>query len=170
MEKLVDAGLVKHIGVSNFNHVQIQRVLDVARVPIAVNQVECHPYLAQTKLLQFCVDKKVMLTAYAPLGNPGRTWAKAGDPVLLEDPVVLDIAKKHVRTPAQVLTRFHLDRGYVVIPKSVTPTRIAENLHTLDFKLDEADINALLKLDRGFRYYSAGDMAEHPHYPFREEY
>ncbi|KAI8520197.1 hypothetical protein Bbelb_034540 [Branchiostoma belcheri] len=132
MESLVDEGLCRAIGVSNFNPQQLERVLQNCRIKPAVNQVELHPYLVQQKLVDYCKSKDVVITAYSPLGSPGRDFAQPGEARVLEDPVVLDIAKNHGKTPAQVLLRYHLDRGIVVIPKSVTPSRIKENLQLQD--------------------------------------
>lgn len=89
LEKLVDAGLTKSIGLSNFNKAQTQRVLDAARIKPVVNQIECHPYLSQQKLSAYLKSVNIVVTAYSPLGSPNRPWVTKDDPVLLEDPKVI---------------------------------------------------------------------------------
>ncbi|XP_006813951.2 aldo-keto reductase family 1 member B1-like, partial [Saccoglossus kowalevskii] len=148
IEKLVDDGLVKSIGVSNFNHKQLERVLGVAKHKPVTNQIEAHPYFTRTKLINWCHERNIITTCYSPLGSLDRPWAKDDDPNLLKDQVVKSIASKHNKTPAQVLLRFCIDLGCAVIPKSVNPGRMKENLEIFDFKLTSEDITSLESLNR----------------------
>jgi len=154
MEALVDAGLCRSIGVSNFSAVKLGRVLDAARIPPAMNQVEMHPYLAQDDLLTYCKDRGVAVTAYSPLGSRDRPASlKADDePVLLEDPAIEVVAAKHDASPAQVLIAWALARGTAVIPKSVNAERIRQNLAATELTLDEEDLERIAELDRHRRY------------------
>lgn len=152
MEDVLKDGLVKSIGVSNFNSEQIARLLKSSSTVPVTNQVECHPYLAQRKLLDFCVAKGIPLTAYSPLGNPGSPYNKnATKSNILEDPLVTKLATKYKKTPGQILIKFQAQRGVVVIPKSVTKTRIIENIQIFDFELTADELTGLENLDRGYR-------------------
>lgn len=170
MEALQASGKVKSIGVSNFSILQLERLLALCRVSPAVNQVELHPYLRQTELIDFCRSKNIALTAYSPFGSPGRPPQMIKgekDPIsLLSDPTVADIAKRHGRTPAQVLLRFHVQQGIPVIPKSEKANRIMENTKIFDFSLVEDDMTALRGLDRGWKACELEEIKSHPYYPF----
>lgn len=147
MEKLVDLGLTKSIGISNFNAKQVDRVCATARIQPATNQVECHPYLNQKRLSKHCADKKIVITAYSPLGSPDRPWAQPGDPNLLEDDKLKAIAEKYKKEPAQILIRYQIEKGHVVIPKSVTKSRIISNAQVFDFKLTKEDVEYIDTFD-----------------------
>ncbi|XP_026334476.1 aldo-keto reductase family 1 member C15-like isoform X2 [Ursus arctos] len=173
MEKCKDAGLTKSIGVSNFNHKQLEMILNKPGLkykPVC-NQVECHPYLNQSKLLEFCKSKDIVLVAYSALGsqkNPA--WVERDSPSLLEEPVLNAIAKKHNRSPGQVALRFQLQRGVVVLVKSFNQKRIKENFEVFNFELTPEDMKAIEGLNRNFRYFKLPFAVGHPHYPFSEEY
>ncbi|CAH1269911.1 AKR1B10 [Branchiostoma lanceolatum] len=169
MEPLVDEGLAKSIGVSNFNKQQLERLVQNCRIKPAVNQVELHPYLAQQDLVDFCKRNNVLLTAYSALGAPARPKVFASgeeDPVLMDDPSVVAIAKKYGKSAAQVLIRYQLDRGVSVIPKSVTPSRIQANFDIMNFSLSKEDLASLGQLDRKLRYVGANLFVKHKFFPF----
>uniref|UniRef100_A0A8C4PT61 NADP-dependent oxidoreductase domain-containing protein n=1 Tax=Equus asinus TaxID=9793 RepID=A0A8C4PT61_EQUAS len=136
LEKCKDAGLTKSIGVSNFNHKQLEMILNKPRLkykPVC-NQVECHPYLNQRKLLEFCKSQDIVLVAYSALGSHrDPNWVERDSPYLLEDPILNAIAKKHNRSPGQIALRYQLQRGVVVLAKSFNEKRIQENFQRGEF-------------------------------------
>ncbi|KAM3926623.1 aldo-keto reductase family 1 member C3-like [Leptodactylus fuscus] len=173
MEDCKEAGLVKSIGVSNFNHKQIELILNMPglRYKPACNQVECHLYLNQSKLLEFCKSHNIVLAAYWVLGSTRDVrWIDQSTPVLLEDPVLNAIAKNHNRTPAQVAMRHLLQRGIVVIAKSFNPGRIKQNFEIFDFELSEEEMKTLNGLNQNRRYVDISAFKDHPKYPLHEEF
>lgn len=135
-------GLVRSIGVSNFNEAHLTRIVEeTGEVPV-INQIERHPFLQQPQLNPIHEEYDIAIEAWSPLGR--------GNGVL-DDATIGRIAAAHGKTPAQVVLRWHLDTGNVVIPKSVTPTRIAENFDVFDFALTADDLNAIAALDKAER-------------------
>lgn len=138
--ELQKQGRVTSIGVSNFTVEALQEIIDATGVVPVINQVETHPFFNQAELRAFHEDKGILHESWSPLGS-GKG--------LLEDPTLLEIAAKHNATPAQVVLAWHLALGNVVIPKSVTESRIVENWEALDVSLDAGDIDAISALDKG---------------------
>lgn len=169
MEKLVSLGLVKSIGLSNFNKSQIEKILAIATVAPVVNQVECHPYLNQKRLIDFCKSKDIKVTAYSPLGSPDRPWAKPEEPLLLEDPKLIELATKYGKTTAQVVLRYQIQRGVITIPKSVTRSRIQENAKIFDFELTPDDVAFIDTFDCNGRFCPMTPGLDHPFHPFKKD-
>jgi 2,5-diketo-D-gluconate reductase A len=137
--RLKEEGRVRSIGVSNFMPEHLDAIIDATGVVPVLNQIELHPRFQQQELR----------AAHAERGIATQSWSPLGQGALLSDPVITGIAAKYGRTPAQVIIRWHLDNGLIVIPKSATPSRIVENANVFDFALDEADLAAIAKLDAG---------------------
>ncbi|MBT9310884.1 aldo/keto reductase [Leptothoe kymatousa] len=154
MESLVDNGLSRHIGVSNFSIAKLQNLLDNARLQPEMNQIELHPYLQQAAMLEFCRANNIHLTAYSPLGSSDRPDSlKAKDePVLLQEPTIAAIAKRHGVSSAQVLLSWAMQRGTVTIPKSFNPKRIRQNLTSVEVALTPEDMETIAALDLNRRY------------------
>jgi 2,5-diketo-D-gluconate reductase A len=139
--ELRDEGLVRSIGVSNFQPEHLDRIIEATGEAPAINQIELHPHFSQTGLR----------TRHAELDIVTEAWSPLGQGLALEDETIQAIAESHGRTPAQVVIRWHLQLGNVVIPKSVTPERIEENFDVFSFHLTEADMESIHALDRGQR-------------------
>lgn len=147
LEEIYASGRARAIGVSNFQPHHLRRVLAEGTVVPAANQVEVHPYLAQDELRAFDAEHGIVTEAWSPLGRGS----------VLADPVIGEVARRHDRTPAQVVLRWHLQRGDVVFPKSATPERIVENAQVFGFELPADDMAAISALDRGERTGSHPD-------------
>jgi len=166
MEELVSEGLVKNIGISNFNCQHIMELMIYSKIKPAVLQVELHPFLPQNQLVEYCQRKEVHLpiTAYSSFGSISYIeFLGLKDAVnLLEHDVVKAIANKHKRSTGQVLLRWAVQRGIAVIPKSTNEKRLRENISIFDFKLDSKDMDDLKSLDNGTRYNDPATFANHP--------
>ncbi|WP_420177629.1 aldo/keto reductase [Kerstersia gyiorum] len=137
MRRLHEEGRVRSIGVSNFAAEHLERLIQDSGVVPVLNQIELHPRFQQRTLRDF----------HARHGIATQSWSPLGQGTLLDDPVITAIGRKHGRTPAQVIIRWHLDNGLIAIPKSVTPSRIAENFNVFSFRLDADDRSAIAALD-----------------------
>jgi len=142
LEEFYRDGRARSIGVSNFQPHHIRRLHEETEIPPAVNQIEVHPYLTQNAVREFCAQHQIAIEAWSPLARGGE---------LLSDPEITPIAERTGKTPAQVVLRWHIERGDIVFPKSVTPARIRENIDIFDFELTADDHEVITALDRGMR-------------------
>nr|CAH0109272.1 unnamed protein product [Daphnia galeata] len=176
MESQVEAGRAKAIGLSNFNSHQIERIVQTSRIKPANLQVEMHAYFQQKRLRAYCKKHDIVICAYGPLGSKGRVdfSARYGIPKpqvadVLDDPVVAEIANAHMKTSAQVLLRHLIQLNVVVIPKSVSQSRIRENYEVFDFVLTANEMEKLSQLDKNNRTFIFDEydgVPDHPEYPF----
>ncbi|MEA9985578.1 MULTISPECIES: aldo/keto reductase [Subtercola] len=150
LEKIQADGLARSIGVSNFHPHHLERLANETSVVPSVNQIELHPWLPQTEVRAYNDQHAIVTEAWSPLAR-GR---------VLDNPVLDALAAKHGRTPAQVVLRWHIQLGNVVIPKSVTPSRIASNIDVFDFALDADDLAAIASLESGERTGRDPDLVD----------
>jgi len=162
MEELQRAGLVKRIGVCNLNVSALREVLASCSIRPAVHQIELHPYLTQSRLVRYCAQENIAVTAFSPLGAPSYLALGMASPAenVLTDPVLTRIATAHGRTPAQIALRWGVQRGCAVIPKTASPARLTENLALFDFLLSAAEMSAIDGLDRPRRFNDPGHFGE----------
>lgn len=167
MEALVEKGLCKHIGVSNFSVPKLKALVETARIKPEMNQIEMHPYLQQPVMLDYCNAHNIFITAYSPLGSIDRPAVLKGEnePILLEDPTIAAIAEARGSTPAQVLISWAIHRGTSVIPKSVNPGRMQQNLAAADVALTAEDMDNIAALNQDCRLL-AGSFWEVPGGPY----
>jgi 2,5-diketo-D-gluconate reductase A len=141
LEEFYREGRARSIGVSNFQPHHLRRLHEETTVPPAVNQIEVHPYLTQPGVRGFCAEHGIAVEAWSPIAQG----------LVLDDPIIVDVARRAGKTPAQVVLRWHIQRGDIVFPKSVTPERIRENFAIFDFELDGGDQSAITALNRDQR-------------------
>jgi len=160
MEACAKEGLVRSIGVSNFTAVLIHDLLSYATIPPAVNQIESHPYLQQADLVEYCHRMGIRVEAYSPLGTAA--FKKPDDPSTLSDPLIMKLAAKYGKTPAQICLRWQLQRGVVALPKSVHQIRIKENIAVFDWQLKDEDMKAISLIDRRYHFLNPKDWYDIP--------
>lgn len=145
MEKAYKEGKVKAIGLSNFNQAQIEEILGLCQVKPAVLQTEVHPYYQEQELKKFLAKEGMVIQAWYPLGH--------GDKALLEEPLFTELGKKYGKTNAQIILRWHIQDGNIVIPGSKNPAHIKDNFDLFDFSLTEEEMGEIAALDKNARYY-----------------
>jgi diketogulonate reductase-like aldo/keto reductase len=178
METLVDTGLVRSIGISNFKPSQVERIVKAARIQPANHQVEMHAYFQQKELQALSKKHGITIVAYAPLGSPGRTLffqkhsgVQFECPPILEDPLVVQLSKKYGKTTGQILLRHLIQLGVSPVPKSTNAERLRSNIQVFDFALNEEEMKLMEALDKGeqgrtFTMSRFKGVEEHPEYPY----
>ena len=146
LEDAYRAGKLRSIGISNFNAAEVQHLIDECEVLPALIQTECHPYFPQTELKKLLAQHNIALQAWYPLG--GR-----GNDSIMGEPLIGELAKAHGKSPAQVILRWHVQQGNIVIPGSKTPSHIAQNIELFDFALTDEEMARIAALDRGDTIY-----------------
>ncbi|MBE6484620.1 MAG: aldo/keto reductase [Actinomycetaceae bacterium] len=146
MERAVAAGKVRSIGISNFESANLEDLLAAATIKPSVNQVECHPYYPQDELRQRLAPYGTLIESWYPLGH--------GDAGLLDEPLFAELGATYGKTPAQVILRWHIQKGNIIFPKSTNPEHIAANMDIFDFSLNEAQMQRIAALANGKRFYT----------------
>ncbi|TNJ26190.1 2,5-diketo-D-gluconic acid reductase [Giardia muris] len=147
MEKAYKEGKVRAIGLSNFNEEQVREILAVCEVKPSILQTEVHPYLQEKRLRKVLEAEGIVIQGWYPLGH--------GDKALLQEPIFTELGKKYGKSNAQIILRWHVQNGYVVIPGSKTPVHIKDNLDIFDFSLTDEELERISRLDKGARYYTS---------------
>ncbi|XP_015112513.1 1,5-anhydro-D-fructose reductase [Diachasma alloeum] len=163
MEECVRLGLVRSIGVSNFNSQQITRLMGAATIKPVNNQVEVNVNFNQRPLIEFCKQQNITVTAYSPLGRPGNRHGVVNS---LDDPKMQTIAEKYKKTPAQIALRYLYQLGVTPIPKSVTESRIKENIDIFNFELTPEEVTTIDSVGNKKRIVAFEEAKEHKYYPF----
>lgn len=172
MEKLVDQGRVRTLGVCNFNKAQLRELMVEGTHPVCINQCERHPYFQQKDLTDLCKHNGILFQAFSALGSfdrPDFCRTPNDPPPIFENETLLAIAAKHGRSVAQVVLRWHLQTGVSAVSKSSSPVRLLENIDVTSWNLDLDDMAAVAELNIGWRHLLGDVTAHHPDFPFRDE-
>ncbi|XP_047999268.1 aldo-keto reductase AKR2E4-like isoform X2 [Leguminivora glycinivorella] len=166
MEEAKKLGLAKSIGVSNFNSTQLDRLFANSQIKPAVNQIEVNPTLTQVPLVSHCQKLGVAVMAFSPFGFLVSRETKDDPPPRIDDPTLIAIASKYGKTTSQVVLRYLLDRGLIVIPKSTNQKRLAQNLDLFDFKLTDEEVATISQFNKDVRVIDPKTWKDYPNYPF----
>lgn len=169
MEEAKKLGLAKSIGVSNFNSSQLDRLFENSHVKPAVNQVEVNPTLTQEPLVSHCQKLGVAVMAYSPFGFLVSRKTKDTPPPRSDDPTLVAIANKYGKSTSQVVLRYLLDRGLIIIPKSTNQKRLAQNLDLFDFKLTAEEVATVGQFNKNIRVIEPKTWKDFPNYPFERD-
>ena len=170
MEECVKLGLTKYIGVSNFNLVQLAKILANCTIHPAMIQNESHLYCQAEKMVKFCQKNDIVFTGYSPLGSGDRPWASKTDPNVLNNSVATKIGKKYNKSSAQIVMRFQIQRGIVIPPKSTKVERLKENINLFDFSLTNEEMEQLKKEDKDWASCVPPFFPRlHPYWPMNEK-
>nr|AAB97617.1 NADPH-dependent mannose 6-phosphate reductase [Apium graveolens] len=151
MEKLVEMGLVRSIGISNYDVYLTRDILSYSKIKPAVNQIETHPYFQRDSLIKFCQKYGIAITAHTPLGGALANTERFGSVSCLDDPVLKKLSDKHNKSPAQIVLRWGVQRNTIVIPKSSKTKRLEENINIFDFELSKEDMELIKTMERNQR-------------------
>lgn len=172
MEKLLDTGKVRSLGVSNFSSEQIERVLAECKVKPVTNQVECSPRINQKKLVEFCKARDITVTAHSPLGRPHlfeKDPENKPKPVL-DDQKVIEMGTKYGKTPVQIVLRYLVECGVIPVPKSTSVDHLKQNLDIFNFELSSEDTEVLDGFNTNQRMVGFSRLVGHQYYPFNIEF
>ncbi|XP_037036457.1 1,5-anhydro-D-fructose reductase-like [Bradysia coprophila] len=166
MEELVDEGLIRSIGVSNFNGTQLDHIIDNARIKPVVNQIESHPHCLNKRIKEHCRSRDVIVTAYSPLGTPGHPQFSPGDRLAINEPIIRAVAQKHQKTPAQIMIRYQIQNGHIAIVKTNRNDRVITNFDVFDFNLSAEDVTEIESVDYFYRTSNEDSDIGHHQFPF----
>lgn len=166
LEEVVDDGLIISIGVSNFNSSQLDYIIEGSRIRPVNNQIESHPHCLNKRLIAHCHDKNVAVTAYSPLGTPGHPQFNSDSRLAINEPEILAVARRHRRTPAQIMIRYQMQNGNIVIPKTNRRDRVITNFDVFNFSLTDEDIQVIESINYFYRTSAEDSDIGHHQYPF----
>ncbi|KAJ3658072.1 hypothetical protein Zmor_009838 [Zophobas morio] len=170
MEDCLSCGFTRSIGLANFNSEQIDRILRHAKYKPVINQIEVHPKFSQKKLIQFCKERNIVVSAYYPFGVGEQTGTTRFPETTVLDDNIHKIGRKYNKSAAQVVLNYLVSLGLCVVPKSISNLRISEYIKIFDFQLEPEDVVYLDSCNRNNRICTMRAFMDHPHYPFRIEY